>query len=171
MARHMTVLITRARPAQLELVRGMLAAAELPTDGLDDQFPHGYVLALSGGGVVGAAGVEVYGRDGLLRSVVVDPARRGTGLGHTLTFDRISWAKKQGLESLWLLTSTAAPFFRRIGFTPAERDAAPPDLRASKEFAGACPDTATCLRLDLTTVPLGAEWLRWVAGHTPRDVT
>jgi amino-acid N-acetyltransferase len=44
-----------------------------------------------------------------------------------------------------LLTTTAAPFFTRFGFTSAARDAAPAALRATAEFASLCPASAVCM--------------------------
>ena len=54
-----------------------------------------------------------------------------------------------GLERLWLLTTTAADFFERMGFQRTDRDSAPPAVRSSAQFAGLCPAGATCLRCDL----------------------
>ncbi len=159
MADNVTILVNPARAADLERVRALIEAARLPTDGLEDQFPRGYVVAVRKGEMVGTAGVETHGGDGLLRSVVVDAGCRGSGLGHTLTFNRIQWAKSHGLASLWLLTTTAAPFFARIGFAVTERSAASPELQASREFGDACPANATCMRLDLGALPTGpALW-------------
>lgn len=157
-----------AKPEHVWAVRDLLAAAELPLDGLEDDFPAGYAVATCRGEFVGAAGVEIYGRDGLLRSLVVDAARRGSGVGHALVFDRIRFAKEQGLDVLWLLTTTAAPFFARLGFATVERASAPPAVQASREFATACPSSATCMRLDLTPVPAGAAFHAWAAGHLPQ---
>lgn len=77
----------------------MLAAAELPVGGIADHFPGGYVVAERGGELVGAAGLAVHGAAGVLRSVVVAPALRGSGLGVALSVDRILAARAQGLES------------------------------------------------------------------------
>ncbi|QCO14328.1 GNAT family N-acetyltransferase [Azospirillum brasilense] len=100
-------------------------------------------------GLLGYGGLEVYGRDGLLRSVVVPPERRGKGDGHAVVDALSREALALGLERLWLLTIGAAGFFERIGFTRAERGDAPPDIRASAQFAGLCPGSAVCLRHDL----------------------
>jgi len=107
---------------------------------------------------------------GLLRSLVVDAPRRGSGLGHTLTFDRIRLAKEQGVDALWLLTTTAAPFFARLGFVTVERARVPPALQASHEFATACPSSATCMWLDLAPVPTGVAFHAWAAGRLPRSL-
>ena len=39
------------------------------------------MIIASEGGVIGGAAIEVHGDSGLLRSVVVDPAARGRGVG------------------------------------------------------------------------------------------
>jgi amino-acid N-acetyltransferase len=52
---------------------------------------------------------------------------------------------------VYLLTTTAAPLFRRFGFVSADRASAPSALSASPEFAALCPSSATCMRLDLGT--------------------
>ena len=74
---------------------------------------------------------------------------RGTGLGMRLTEERIGWARKQRLEALYLLTTTAAPFFGRLGFVEVARASAPAAVQTSREFATACPAGATCMRLPL----------------------
>jgi amino-acid N-acetyltransferase len=167
---RLAVLTMPAKPEHLAAARALLAGADLPVDGLEDQFPAGYVVAIRKGEFVGAAGVEIHGRDGLLRSLVVDAPRRGSGLGHTLTFDRIRLAKEQGVDALWLLTTTAAPFFARLGFVTVERARVPPALQASHEFATACPSSATCMWLDLAPVPTGVAFHAWAAGRLPRSL-
>ena len=67
----------------------------------------------------------VYDEAGLLRSVAVAPHARSRGLGELLTRSCILYAREAGLESLWLLTTTAPAFFLRLGFTVIDRAAAP----------------------------------------------
>lgn len=154
----------RPRPARAEdllAVAGLLEQAGLPRAGLQDQFPAGFaVVEDEAGAPCAAAGVEVHGQgpgaEGLLRSVVVAPEARGRGLGAALVRERAAWAGARGLPRLWLLTTTAAPYFQGLqgfqgpGFEPASRAAAPPALQASAEFAGVCPASAACLVVDLT---------------------
>ena len=66
------VAVRTAGCADLPAVRGLLADAALPLDGVDEAFEHG-IVAEADGRVVGAAAIEPYGADGLLRSVVVAP--------------------------------------------------------------------------------------------------
>lgn len=108
----------------LDDVRALLSRCELPTEGLTEQFPGGYVVARRGGAIVGAAGLEVHGTAGVLRSVAVDPRERGTGLGVRLTQDRLAAAGALALEAVYLLTTTAAAFYPRFGFAPFPRASA-----------------------------------------------
>lgn len=134
----------------LGAVRELLNASHLITDGLEDQFGPAYVVADLAGRVVGAEGIERYERAGLLRSAVVDERFRGRGLGDELTRDRLAWARTEGLEEVWLLTTTASEFFPRFGFAAADRAAAPSALQQSVEFREACPASAVAMRLRLT---------------------
>jgi len=137
------------RPAtaqDLPIVQRLLVAAELPLDGLDEQFGEGYAIAECGGVAIGVEGIEVYGDAGLLRSAAVQPAWRGRGVGDALTQDRLSWAVTRGLREVWLLTTTAADSFPRFGFQRASRHDAPAALQRSREFAEACPATAIAMR-------------------------
>jgi N-acetylglutamate synthase-like GNAT family acetyltransferase/predicted phosphodiesterase len=138
------------RPAasrDLDAVKGLLDVAHLPLDGLEEQFGEGYAVAVAGNEIVGAEGIEVYARSGLLRSAVVHPEWRGRGVGDALTRDRIEWARRAGLDRVYLLTTTAESYFPRFGFARVDRAEAPQEIRESREFAGACPATAALMVL------------------------
>lgn len=138
----------RLRPARaddLGAVEALLAARGLPLAGLRAQFPAAYVVAEGGGALLGVAGLERHGEDGLLRSVAVDAARAGSGVGTVLVEERLAEARKQGLVSVSLLTTTAPRFFSRWGFTSTPRERVSPALASSEEFASACPASATHL--------------------------
>ena len=143
------VVVRAARAGDLAAVRQLLVNANLPLDGLDAQFGDHFAVAETQGQIIAAGGIEVYDRWGLLRSAVVAPSHRGTGLGIRLTAERIGWARREKLEAIYLLTTTAAPFFAHHGFVEVPRADAPAAVQASREFAVACPDSATCMRLGL----------------------
>lgn len=140
------------RPAtanDLGAVETALRDSDLPLDGLNDQFGDAYAVAEADGRVIGVEGIEVYGNDGLLRSAAVVASWRGKGVGDALTRDRIDWARRRGLRSLYLLTTTAGDYFPRFGFAHADRDSAPDPVRRSREFSEACPSTALFMKLPL----------------------
>ena len=140
--------IRAARPEDLPAVLALLEAAALPTVEVAEWLLQ-FVVAESDGGLIGAAGLETHGDDGVLRSVVVDGSRRGSGLGSRLTSAVIENARERGLRALYLLTTTAPDFFPRHGFRPIDRAHASADARRSIEFREACPASATVMVLDL----------------------
>jgi len=140
---------------ELAAVDALVRGSGLPTEVVRDQFPDAYVVARRGAEVVGVAALEIHDRSGLLRSVAVSPGERGRGTGIALVADRLATAWDGGLAQVYLLTTTAAPLFRRFGFADAERASAPPALAASPEFAALCPSSASCLRLELRATTAG----------------
>jgi amino-acid N-acetyltransferase len=141
--------IRPATAGDLGPVETALRDSDLPLDGLQDQFGDGYAVAESNGTVIGVEGIEVYGDDGLLRSAAVVANWRGKGVGDALTRDRIEWARRRGLRSLYLLTTTAGDYFPRFGFERVDRDTAPDAVRRSREFSEACPSSALFMKLRL----------------------
>jgi amino-acid N-acetyltransferase len=128
---------------------GLLLDAGLPTEGVPESL-EGFVVAESpDGAIVGGAAVEGYGDKGLLRSLVVAPSYRGTGLGQALTEHVIAGAGDSGITDLYLLTTTAEGFFPRFGFRSIIRAAVPQAVQASAEFQGACPSTAAIMHRSL----------------------
>ncbi len=141
--------IRGALASDLERVTALLAAAELPIEGVADQFGAGYAVAEEAGQLVGAIGIERYGAYGLLRSAVVAAAQRGKGIGEALVLERFDWSMRQGIQVLYLLTTTAADYFPRFGFQPIARAEVPVEVQGSREFSSICPATATVMQLTL----------------------
>lgn len=135
-------------PSLNEVVR-LLDTASLPYDDIDAALLAHFFAVRVDGEVAGIAGLEPHGPHGLLRSLVVRAARRGTGLGRSLVGEAERRASERGIETLFLLTDTAPDYFRRLGFRDCPRDAAPEAIRNTREFSTLCPDDAAfmCKRL------------------------
>ncbi len=131
-------------------IRRLLADASLPTQDLETAAIDFIVAADSDGRIVGVVGVEVFEGGGLLRSLVVQPACRGTGLGERLVQAAEARARDRGLPQLVLLTQTAERFFSSRGYRRIERDDVPAALRGSSEFRSLCPASADCLSKPIT---------------------
>lgn len=138
-------LVRPADQRDYQAVAELLRAADLPLAGIHPSLT-GFYVAEERGRVVGAIGLEVHGEDGLLRSAVVDPAARGTGIGLTLVDRILSHARERGLGAVYLLTTTAEGYFPRFGFTRIAREQVPDPVRASVEFREACPASAVAMR-------------------------
>jgi amino-acid N-acetyltransferase len=138
------VSLRRATGGDAAAVEELLSRQALPRSGVAEWLEH-FWLAEHDGGLVGVAGVELYGAAALLRSVAVDPAWRGTGLGGVLTERALAEAKAAGAEDVYLLTTTADRWFPRHGFACVSREAVPEGVTASVEFRGACPASAVVM--------------------------
>ena len=106
-------------------------------------------LQLGGGEVVGVAGLELYGNQGLLRSVAVADGMHNRGYGAALANYVISEARKSRVQELFLLTTTAPEFFKKLGFKEENREKVVGGIVDSVEFKSACPKTAILMRLSL----------------------
>ncbi|HMQ35080.1 MAG TPA: GNAT family N-acetyltransferase, partial [Chloroflexaceae bacterium] len=115
-----TLQLVPAMPADLPAVLELLAASNLPRDGLAEHFDAA-VVARDGAAVVGSAALELYGEAALLRSVAVAEGLRGQGLGRELTTAALELARARGVRRVYLLTTTAEGYFPSFGFAPVSR--------------------------------------------------
>ena len=138
----------RIRPASRVDLRGIcrfLIENELPTVGVEECVDNFVVAQDRNGSWVGVAGLEVYGKSGLLRSVAVDLRFRGKGQGRALVDAVLQNAKAKGLEIIYLLTDTAQAYFNRLGFEVVDRKDVDEVVKASPEFTECC-ETAAAMR-------------------------
>ena len=144
----MTISIEPASASDLPSILTLLQKSSLPQDGLADHLAA-TLVARDGEGVVGSAALELYGESALLRSVAVDAALRGQGLGQQLVRAALDLARRRGANAVYLLTETAADFFPRFGFQAIPRAEVPPAVQTSVEFTSACPASALAMRVRL----------------------
>src|SRR5687767_2897185 len=114
----------RLRSAQmgdLSAVERLLTDVDLPTAGVADHV-DGLIVAEDAASIVGCAGLEAYGVGGLLRSVAVRPDYRSHAVGRQLVERALDHARESGVQVVYLLTNTAAGYFKRIGFEPIQRN-------------------------------------------------
>ena len=136
--------IRRATAADLPRIEALLVANDLPTDGVAGAL-DGFLVAEHEGALVGVAGVEACREFGLLRSTAVVPAWRGRGIGRRLVERAVAESEAGGMKALYLLTTTAERYFPSFGFASTTRDTVPDVVRATSEFQGACPASATVM--------------------------
>jgi amino-acid N-acetyltransferase len=142
------VTISDATADNLSAVAAFLEVHKLPDAGLQAHASD-VLVARDGSTLVATAALEIYDDNALLRSVAVEQGMRGTGLGQSITRAAIERARQRGVTHLFLLTETAADFFRRFGFVGVDRTAVPTAIRSTVEFASACPASAAVMVLVL----------------------
>ncbi len=151
MTEHTLPLVTgaAAEPRDLPLIAEALAAEGLPVADLPGATLF-FVFRESGGGIIGFAGLECFGDAGLLRSLVVFPPARAQAHGSAIVAWIVEEARRRGIGTLYLLTTSAAGFFAKLGFRQLERSAVPASVAASAEFTRLCPASAVCLMRPLS---------------------
>jgi len=140
----MSAEVVRSQPAR-SIAIALLEAASLPVSDLTDAHMEHFFYCGPDHAPTGMVGLQFCGRDALLRSLVVTPAHRGTGLGALLVRHAEAYAHSRGARSLYLLTTTAETFFERRGYAAADRATAPEAIRATREFSDICPASSAFL--------------------------
>lgn len=145
----MSELHISARPS-LDAAVQLLRDASLPTDDLTAAHCEHFYFAGPASQPTGLVGLEIFGDVALLRSLAVTAQRRGSGEGASLLRYAEAAAKSRGVRALYLLTTTAEGFFAKHGYRRAAREAAPPAIRGTREFAGICPASSAFMTRELT---------------------
>ena len=144
----MNMEIRSAKRDELPELVEMLRQSKLPVAGTKEHFTN-YLVATKEERIVGMVGLEIYGEVGLLRSLAVAPAEKGSGVGASLVRAILEKAEQRNIDAVYLLTTTAEAYFPRFGFERISRGDVDKRLAASEELRGACPETAVCMRLGL----------------------
>jgi amino-acid N-acetyltransferase len=123
----------------------LLQSVALPTADLTDAHMADFFYSGSADAPVALVGVEMCEESALLRSLVVAADRRVTGVGTALVEKAEAHARARGARAMFLLTTTAATFFRHRGYVSADRATAPAAIKATREFADICPASSAFL--------------------------
>jgi N-acetylglutamate synthase-like GNAT family acetyltransferase len=135
-----------ARPHDLPEALALLRRVDLSEKDVAERWGHYFVVHEDDGRVVGVAGLEIHGDDGLLRSIAVDDDYRRQNLGASLVEAAFDRAAKLGLDTVYLLTTDARDYFARLGFADCPREEAPRAIAESWEFTTGCPTTAAFMK-------------------------
>lgn len=144
----MTRTFEPATVADLDMIRALLSAGDLPVDDVDEHVDE-FVLAKQEGATIGTVAAEYAGEAALLRSLSVAPSHRGQAIGARLLVAIEARAASRGVRELYLLTTGAAAYFEHHGFARTSRESAPEGVRATAQFRTLCPSTAVCMRKTL----------------------
>jgi amino-acid N-acetyltransferase len=129
------VALVRAREKDVPFMMDLLRQSALPFSDIPEKVDSLF-LVRSGSVVVGIGGVELMGEYGLLRSLAIEKEEQGKGYGLAVVNGLMDHARQGGVRELYLLTTTATPFFARFGFEKVGRDQAPRVITQTSEFAG-----------------------------------
>ncbi len=128
----------RERPPQSSVV-ALLEAEGLPASDLTEAHLQHFFFTATDGTPSALVGLEIYGRDALLRSLVVSATARTQGLGSALVLHAEQYAAAHEVRALYRLTTTAESFFEHRGYRRIDRANAPSAIQSTREFASLCP--------------------------------
>jgi len=136
---------TCTKTDEQEIIELLREAGLLTADLTPEKLRNFLVARIENRGIIGTVGCEEFERYGLLRSLAVRPDYRGSGLGRILMAEMEAYARKLGIETLYLLTTTVPGYFTKLGFQVTRRSSAPGCIAATEEFRGLCPVSAVCM--------------------------
>jgi amino-acid N-acetyltransferase len=142
------IVITAAEPKHRQAIIALLLSERLPVEDLPVNLQN-FFIATDNTIIIGTIGLEVYGRDGLLRSLVVKPEYRKMKIAVGLINTIEKLGESLGLKSIYLLTETARDYFAGKGYELMERKDAPQLLQQSTEFSHMCPASAVLMKKTL----------------------
>jgi len=137
--------IRSAELIDLQQIVEFLKVNGLPTVGVESWYPNFVIATDEKGTLLGVAGLEIYGRVALLRSVAVEKDSRRMGHGRALVEAVLRNAKQNGVHTIYLLTETASDYFKHLGFDLVDRKDIDGVVMASLEFTE-CRSTALAMR-------------------------
>ncbi len=137
-------MVTHIEPLlELKEIVPLLAECGLPVSDISSsQSPHFFGIR-SESGLLAVIGVELFGAAALLRSLAVLPTCRGLARELVVFVER--FAAEQGVEFIFLLTTTASELFAKLGFVTVPRVTAPSAIQATPQFSGLCPASSAFL--------------------------
>jgi amino-acid N-acetyltransferase len=131
----------RERPPHSGVV-ALLEAEGLPVSDLTEAHLQHFFFTGTDGAPSALVGLELYGEDALLRSLVVSAAARTQGLGSALMLHAEEYAAAHRVRAIYLLTTTAESYFAHRGYKSIDRAEAPPSIQSTREFASLCPSSS-----------------------------
>lgn len=138
-------MIRLATKKDFPVITELLRASNLVTSDLEGE-NISFLVYETEAKIVGCIGLEIFGKQGLLRSLCTDVNYRGKGIGDKLVEALLSKAKNESITTLYLLTETADTFFEKRGFTAIARESANSAILKSRQFIELCPDSAVCMK-------------------------
>ncbi len=129
-------------PSDFSAVVRLLEAGSLSSDDLTPDDMDSFLGIVKEDALAAVGGLQLFGSEALMRSVVTDPDSRGRGYARRIARQLESDARRRGVRAIYLLTETAATFFESLGYRLESRAKAPASIAATDQFAKLCPDSA-----------------------------
>lgn len=125
----------------------LLKKNNLPTEDID---PGKQLFVIEeGDNVIATVAVEYNFDTAFLRSLAVAEEKRSSGIGAAMVDFIEGYVQKQGVQSIYLLTTTAEDFFSKRGYNTADRADAPNFIKNTTEFSVICTSSSTLMKKEI----------------------
>ena len=141
----MKIQIGPIHKSQIAHIARILQANDLPVDDINNPQIELFAADLDEK-IIGVVGVEKYGEIGLLRSLAVAHDFKEKGIGKKLVNYFMDWCSQNGIQQVYLLTTTASKYFSKFGFNTIERNEVPEAIKSTDQFKDICPATAMVMK-------------------------
>lgn len=136
-------IIRRANFSDMPEIAALLTTSGLPVVRVHDAK---YFLVADDGQIIGVIGAIYDTSQALLRSFAVSPYKRARGIGGKLVERMLIELKMNKLQEVYLITDTAADYFRHMGFQEIQREVVPTGLLTESGLDKACPCSSRCMK-------------------------
>lgn len=123
----MAVELSLASPEDLPAVRRLVQRCGLSSKGLEQS--RWVFKAMQDGRLVGAAAIDLLGRNALCRSLAVERNERQRGVGSRLVRAWIDTCQREGIDAYLVTRRWRAKYFDLFGFHVIPRAAVPPEVK------------------------------------------
>lgn len=127
-------------------IKRLLKEEGLPFNDIDEHLDNIIIAEEDGGELVGFGALEMYGKVGLFRSLVVEKRKRNKNCGEKILKYIEEYATNNGIKELYLLTEHASKYFKKQKFEEVSRDRVPIEIKSTKQFSSLCPASAVVMR-------------------------
>lgn len=146
----------KASNEDLPRIKRILEVNKLPSQDCGEHIEN-FIILEEDSNIVGFGGLEICGRFGLVRSIVVIPEYRRKGLAKKIYKAIEDKARSIGIKTLYLLTESEVEYFEKLGFTIKERSEVPASVMETKQFSTLCPSSAIVMYREINKKPKGPD--------------
>lgn len=129
---------------EIKSIKKLLQSNGLPHSDLETAPLHFFGVK-ENNEIIATGALEIYGKYAVLRSVAIKLHFQNLGYGKQIVKFLEKKAGELGVQKLYLLTTTAESFFRKLKYHPVQRELCPDKIKSSTQFNNICPSTASCL--------------------------
>ena len=138
----------QATAADLVGIERLLKDNNLPFSDCSEHIDN-FIIKEDKNNIIGIGGIEIYGCNGLIRSIVVTKIQRGKGIAKDIFQIIKEKAFGFGVTDIYLLTETANEYFEKLGFRAVKRTEVPESIMNTKQFKELCPSSAVVMYLEI----------------------